>query len=94
MPLRIKFNRENRVKALKRWWVRKGLGKEGGSVPGFALNTSDNNGVNVNRYDDDNDNDNVGASGSPLSPELLSPPFSLSIGAAAQQLIGVGDWYT
>jgi hypothetical protein len=51
------------------------LGKEGGSVPGFALNTNDNNGVNVNRYDDDNDNDNVGASGSPLSPELLSPPF-------------------
>jgi hypothetical protein len=49
------------------------LGKEGGSVPGFALNTNQNNGVNVNRYNDDNDN-NVAASGSP-SPELLSPPF-------------------
>jgi len=50
------------------------LGKEGGSVPGFALNTNQNNGVNVNRYNDDNDNNNVAASGSP-SPELLSPPF-------------------
>ena len=44
------------------------MGKEGGSVPGFALLTFQYNGVSVDRYFDDFGNRNVVASGSP-SPE-------------------------
>ena len=43
-------------------WVR-------GSVPGFALNTFQNDGVHVLRFNDDYADDHVAASGSP-SPEL------------------------
>jgi hypothetical protein len=55
-----KYNGED---LFKDKWVR-------GSVPGFALGTDGGDGVVVGWYDDDFVFGNVGASGSPLSPEL------------------------
>ncbi len=67
-PLQIKFNRGINVRG--RSVVSSEGHEQNEAAAGVALTTNSNNGVNVNRYNDDNANDNLVVA--------LSPNFCLS----------------